>query len=189
VTPGAPLVVCVDDDPTVTRTLVRTLRHERLSSMATTEPEEALSWVLEHDVAVLVSDYNMPSMNGVQLAARVRELRPTTVRILVTGTLDLTTALASINEGEVFRFVPKPFDPAQVARAIRDGVEQHRALAQVAAEREKLDRIAHERAALDARYPAFTRPARAHDGAYLVSPHQADALAGLGLDELLALRR
>jgi DNA-binding NtrC family response regulator len=189
VTPGAPLVVCVDDDPSVTRTLMRTLRHEHLSPMGTTEPEEALSWVLEHDVAVLVSDYNMPSMNGVQLAARVRELRPQTVRILVTGSLDLTTALASINEGEVFRFVPKPFQPEQVARAIRDGVEQHRALAHVAAERVKAEQRHRDQAALDARYPAFTRPARAHDGAYLVPSLSSDAISGHGLDELLALRR
>lgn len=188
-TPGAPLVVCVDDDPSVTRTLLRTLRHEPLSPMGTTEPEEALAWVLEHDVAVLVSDYNMPSMNGVQLAARVRELRPATVRILVTGSLDLPTALASINEGEVFRFVPKPFQPEQVARAIRDGVVQHRALAHVAAEREKHERVGRERAALEARYPAFTKPARAHDGAYLVPSLASDTLAGLGLDALLALRR
>jgi DNA-binding NtrC family response regulator len=182
---NAPLIVCVDDDPTVTRTILRTLRHEKLSPMGTTEPEQALSWVLEHDVAVLVSDYNMPSMTGVELAARVRQLRPATVRILVTGNLDVSTALASINQGEVFRFVAKPFRPEEVARAIRDGVEQHRALAHAA----KQERVLRERAALEARYPTFTQPARAHDGAYIVSPLASDSLAGLGLDELLALRR
>lgn len=182
---SAPVIVCVDDDPTVTRTILRTVRHEQMSTMGTTEPEQALSWVLEHDVAVLVSDYNMPSMTGVELAARVRRLRPATVRILVTGNLDVSTALASINQGEVFRFVTKPFAPDEVVRAIREGVEQHRALAQVAAQ----EKILRERAALEARHPALTRPARAHDGAYLVSSLAPDSLAGLGLDELLALRR
>jgi len=186
---GAPLIVCVDDDPAVARALARTMRGEQLLPMTTTEPAEALEWVLEHDVAVLVSDYNMPEMNGVQLAARVRELRPSTVRILVTGSLDLETAMASINHGEVFRFVPKPFDLAQVARVIRDGVEQHRALAQVAAEREKVERRNRERAALESRWQSLTSPVRAHDGAYLV-PHVSNgSVEGLGLDELLALRR
>lgn len=186
---GAPLIVCVDDDPAVARALARTMRGEQLLPMTTTEPAEALEWVLEHDVAVLVSDYNMPEMNGVQLAARVRELRPSTVRILVTGSLDLETAMASINHGEVFRFVPKPFDLAQVARVIRDGVEQHRALTQIAAEREKVERRNRERAALESRWQSLTSPVRAHDGAYLV-PHVANgSVEGLGLDELLALRR
>ena len=186
---GAPVIVCVDDDPTVARTLARMMRGEKLLPMATTEPSEALEWVLEHDVAVLVSDYNMPTMNGVQLAARVRELRPSTVRILVTASLDLDTALASINQGEVFRFVPKPFDVAQVARAIRDGVAQHHALAQVAAEREKVERRQRERAALEARWQSLTTPARAFDGAYLVPHVASSSLEGVGLDDLLALRR
>ncbi|MBV8760597.1 MAG: response regulator [Deltaproteobacteria bacterium] len=186
---GAPLVVCVDDDPAVARALARAMRGEHLLPMATTEPAEALEWVLAHDVAVLVSDYNMPEMNGVQLAARVRELRPSTVRILVTGSLDLDTAMASINQGEVFRFVPKPFDVAHVARVIRDGVEQHRALAQVAAEREKVERRQRERATLEARWQSLTTPARAHDGAYLIPHIASDRFDGLGLDDVLALRR
>jgi DNA-binding NtrC family response regulator len=186
---GAPLVVCVDDDPLVARSLARSLRHQQLLPMSTTEPAEALEWVLQHDVAVLLSDFNMPVMNGVELAARVRELRPMTVRVLVTGSLDLQTALASINRGEVFRFVPKPFNQDDVARVIRDAVEQHKSLAQFAAERERTERRLRERALLEARFPALTQPARAHDGAYLVPRLAGDELAGLGLDELLALRR
>ena len=186
---GAPLVVCVDDDPLVARTIARSLRHQHLLPMTTTEPEEALEWVLEHDVAVLVSDFHMPVMNGVELAARVRALRPSTVRILVTGALDLQTALASINQGEVYRFVPKPFDLDQVTQVVRDGVEQHQALAMVAAERERTERRARERAALETRWASITMPARAHDGAYLVPRVASDELAGSGLDELLALRR
>ena len=184
---GAPLVVCVDDDPSVTRTLVRSLRREPLLPMATTEPEEALSWVLEHDVAVLISDYHMPSMSGVELSARVRELRPQTVRVLVTGSLDVPTALASINQGEVFRFVPKPFTPEDMSRVIREAIAQHHALASVAAFRDRTERRARERATLEAQFPSITTPARGHDGAYLV-PRRAES--GLvGLDELLALRR
>ena len=186
---GVPRVVCVDDEPIITRTLVRSLRGEHLLPMATTEPEEALSWVLEHDVAVLVSDYHMPSMNGIELAARVRALRPLTVRVLVTGALDVPTALASINEGEVFRFVPKPFQPDHIARVIREALALHRTLVGVAAERERTERRARERAELEARFPTITTPARARDGAYVVQRRPAGALEGLGLDQLLALRR
>lgn len=184
-----PRVVCVDDDPVIMRTLVRSLRGESVLPMATTEPEEALSWVLEHDIAVLVSDYHMPSMNGVELSARVRVLRPQTVRVLVTGALDVHTALASINEGEVFRFVPKPFERGHVTRVIREAVARHKALASVAAERERTQRRARERAAFEAQYPTISTPARAEDGTYVVPRRPASELAGMGLDELLALRR
>jgi DNA-binding NtrC family response regulator len=180
---SGPKIVCVDDEPIVGRSIVRSLRGDQLQPMVTTEPEEALSWVLEHEVAVLVSDYHMPSMNGVQLSARVRELRPQTVRVLITGALDVPTALASINEGEVFRFVPKPFSLADVARVIREAVARHRTLAEAAA----LQRRAREQAELEARFPSITTPARGDDGAYVVPSRPVAGLAGL--DELLALRR
>jgi len=185
----APLVVCVDDDAAVARALSRSFQREQLSSLATTEPEEALEWVLENEVAVLVSDFNMPVMNGVELASRVRQLRPTTVRILLTGNTDLDTAMASINQGEIFRFVQKPVHLASFMTVVHEAVTYHRELAAIAGERELAARREKLNAELEARYPMFTTPARAHDGAYLVQRRPDAAYAELGLESLLELRR
>jgi DNA-binding NtrC family response regulator len=185
---GVPLIVCVDDDPQVARMLARSLKREQLNPMATTEPEEALEWVLENDVAVLISDFEMPLMNGIELAARVKQLRPTTVRILMTAHVTADTAVRGINTGGVFRFVPKPFDLAQLATIVHEGVDHHKELAAVAAERDQVVRRGRVTADLEARFPSLTTPARALDGAYVVRRATNDAARGLGLESLLALR-
>lgn len=185
----SPVIVCVDDDADVARTVARRLRREHMHLLSTTEPEEALAWVLANDVAVLLCDYQMPVMNGVELASRVRDVRPATVRILLTGSLDITTAMASINIGEVFRFVAKPIDSQALVSAVRQGVDYHRELAAVAGEREHVLRRARTSAELEAQFPTLTTPARAHDGAYLVERREPPQVAWLGLDSLLALRR
>ena len=182
----APLVVCVDDDPSVVRTIVRLLKREHIEVMSTTEPEEALEWVLANDVAVLVSDYDMPGMNGVQLASRARQLRPATVRILISGRLELDTVLASVNDGEVFRVMAKPFDPDAVVATVHRGIAYHRELAAIAGDRELAQRRAQVAAALEEQFPTISAPARGYDGAYLVQ-RPAEPLAGL--EALLALRR
>ena len=184
-----PLVVCVDDDAAIARALQRSFKREQLESLSTTEPEEALEWVLENDVAVLVSDFNMPVMNGVELASRVRKARPTTVRILLTGNTDLDTAMASINQGEIFRFVQKPLHLPSFMAVVHEAIRYHRELAASAAERELAARRQRVNAELEAKFPGFTMPARAHDGAYLVQRRGDATYAGMGIDPLFALRR
>jgi DNA-binding NtrC family response regulator len=185
---GQPLIVCVDDDAEVARTIARTLKREHLTPMSTTEPEEALEWILENDVAVLVSDFEMPLMNGIELAARVKELRPTTVRILMTGHVTADTAVRGINTGGVFRFVPKPFEIADLATIVHEGVVHHRELAAVAHERDHVMRRGRVTDDHEARFPSLTTPARALDGAYVVRRSPSEIYTGLGLDSLLALR-
>ena len=75
--------------------------------------------------AVLVSDYQMPDMNGIDLLIRCRELAPDTVRIMLTGQGDLPMAIQAVNEGQVFRFLAKPVDGAVVRQAVEEALEQH----------------------------------------------------------------
>jgi DNA-binding NtrC family response regulator len=185
---GQPLIVCVDDDVEVARAIARTLKREHLTLMSTTEPEEALEWVLENEVAVLVSDFEMPFMNGIELSARVKKLRPTTVRILMTGHVTADTAVRGINTGGVFRFVPKPFENSDLATIVHEGVDHHRELAAVASERDQVVRRGRVTLDHETRFPLLTTPARALDGAYVVRRLPSELYTGLGLDALLALR-
>ncbi len=184
-----PMVVCVDDDAAVGKALARWMKRVKLNPLTTTEPQQALAWILEHDVAVLVSDYHMPVMNGVELASHVRKLRPGTVRILLTGNATVDTAMAGINEGGVFRFVTKPVDGETLITTVHEAVEQHRVHVRTAVEREQALHRALAVADLEAAYPSITTTARAVDGAYLVRRQPASVLEGAGLDALLALRR
>ena len=182
-------IVCVDDDPDVAGSISRALRRAHYNTLSTTEPEEALEMVLENDVAVLVLDYGMPNMNGVELAERVRELRPSTVRIMLTGSTDAATMLEGINRAEVYRYLTKPIDVNNLLDVVAQAVGRYRELVAIEAEREKTQLRARVLSELEARHPGISTPVRAHDGAYLVQRHLPSATAGLGLEGLLALRR
>ena len=76
--------------------------------------------------AVVISDMRMPGLDGAEFLARVRELSPHTVRMLLTGYKDLRRAIAAVNEGQIFRYLTKPCSKEEMVSAIRLGLAQYR---------------------------------------------------------------
>ncbi|MBS1122107.1 MAG: putative two-component response regulator [Deltaproteobacteria bacterium] len=161
-----PLVVCVDDDEAMLGTVVRCLRREPIELRSTLSASEALGWIASDEVAVLLSDYDMPEMTGAQLAGHARRLRPETVRILLTGQRNLATAIDGINQGEIFRFLNKPFDNDQLRAAVTAGVARNRELLAMSGDRERRQRREQLRTALEAEYPGISHVDRAAGGCY-----------------------
>lgn len=121
-------VLCVDDDPSITAGYQRALR-KRVTIDTANCGEQALQMLADSGpYAVIVSDLKMPGMDGVELLSRARELAPETVRILLTGFADLQTAIAAVDQGNVFRLLTKPCSPDELASALHAGIEQHRLL-------------------------------------------------------------
>ncbi|MCX5742473.1 MAG: response regulator [Proteobacteria bacterium] len=187
-TPPKYTIVCVDDDPDMLAAVVRALRPVGYEILQTSNPVEALDLVALRDVAVLVSDYEMPEMNGVDLAAAARRVRPETVRVLMTGRKSLDTAVDGINQGEIFRYVQKPFELRTLRKAVEDAVERHVALLASAAEHEVLTRRERLATELEEEYPNITKVVHT-DGVYEVPPLDIAALSGLGLDSIIAAAR
>ena len=123
-THSKPMVLLIDDEERILRSLAMLLRpHFRI--IATTDPAEALAAVSRERVHVIVSDQKMPLMRGAELLREVRLRSPETMRILLTGYSELDAIVASVNEGEIFRYVNKPWDGAE----LRATVEQAAAIA------------------------------------------------------------
>ena len=80
--------------------------------------------------ALVVSDMRMPSMNGPQFLAKVREQAPDTVRMILSGQADFEATIAAVNEGHIYRFLSKPCPADQLLAAIKDGLNQHRLITQ-----------------------------------------------------------
>ena len=94
----------------------------------------------EEPFVVVVSDLQMPEMNGIDFLKAVRERSPDTTRILLTGNADLSSAVSAVNEGNIFRFLTKPCPNEVLIQAVSAGVEQHRL---VTGERVLLERTLH----------------------------------------------
>lgn len=110
-------ILFVDDEERILNALRSLFRHDYRVLTATNGPE-ALELVQKFKPHVVVSDQRMPDMTGVDLLREVRHVLSRSVRILLTGYSDLAAIVGSINDGEVFRFVSKPWDDAEIRKTI-----------------------------------------------------------------------
>ena len=114
-------VLFVDDEERILKAL-KSLFRDRYHVFATTNCEKALDFLGKYAMNVVVSDQRMPEMLGVEFLRRAREISPNAVRILLTGYSDLAAIVGSINDGEVYRFISKPWDNAELKTIVGEAV-------------------------------------------------------------------
>ncbi len=129
-------ILCVDDEANILEACQRNLR-KRFSIDTALGGEPALALIASQGpYAVIVADMQMPGMDGVQFLTRVRQQAPDTVRIMLTGNADQQTAVAAVNQGQIYQFLNKPCPPEMLALALENGIKQYRL---ITAERELLE--------------------------------------------------
>jgi len=133
-------ILCVDDEPDLLEGLSLLLRRSYDVTTATSAHDALGVLEQDHTIAVIVSDMRMPGVDGAAFLSQAREMLPDAVRILLTGQSSLSSAITAVNEGQVFRFLTKPCDPAVFRQAVDAAVEQHRLLT---AERVLLEETLH----------------------------------------------
>jgi serine/threonine-protein kinase len=106
---GRPVLLLVDDEERILRSLAMLFRAQ-YEVRATIDAHEALRIVEAERIHVIVSDQKMPLMRGADLLRQVKERSPNTMRLLLTGYSELDAVVDSVNEGEIFRFINKPWD-------------------------------------------------------------------------------
>jgi eukaryotic-like serine/threonine-protein kinase len=125
-------ILFVDDEERIL-TALRSVFRAGYHVLTATHGREALELVGKFHPHVVVSDQRMPGMTGVELLRQVKEAAPSTVRLLLTGYSDLAAIVGSVNEGEVFRFVSKPWDNQEILATIGEAAAIALELAQTAA--------------------------------------------------------
>jgi CheY-like chemotaxis protein len=122
-------VLCVDDEPRVLDSLRRHLQ-DTYEVLTAASGAAGLDVLKQHrDVAVVVSDMRMPEMDGATFLRHTRVLRPSSVRVLLTGQADMSAAIKAINEGQIFRFLTKPCAPDQFLSVIGEAIRQYELIA------------------------------------------------------------
>ena len=119
-------ILLVDDEAKVLAGIKRQLR-KKFTIETALSGEEALKIIDEKGpFAVIVSDYHMPGMNGIDFLCRVKKVDPDTVRMMLTGSADMSTAIDAVNEGSIFQFHPKPCPAEKLGEAIKSGIDKYR---------------------------------------------------------------
>ena len=126
---GQPAVMIVDDEDMVITSVRAFLQLETEYVISGfTSPMEAAEFLRTNPVDVVVSDYLMPRMTGLQLLAKAKELQPEAARVLLTGHADKQSAIQAINDVGLFQYVEKPWDNAQLLLVVNAAIERTRLL-------------------------------------------------------------
>jgi len=117
-----PEVLFVDDEKRILKSMKALFRNGFQVHLAD-NGAEALDIIRSNEIDVVVSDQRMPQMTGIEVLRSVKESSPATMRILLTGYSDLNAIIQSINEGEVYRFINKPWANEELRATVADAAE------------------------------------------------------------------
>lgn len=144
------VLLIVDDEENILRALGRLLRRDGYALLTAGSGPEALELLAKNPVGVIVSDQRMPGMTGSEFLERAKDIRPDSVRIMLSGYTDLQSVTDAINRGAIYRFLTKPWDDELLRDNIRQAFEQY----ELRAER---DRLANELQAMNAQSAEFNQ--------------------------------
>ncbi len=134
-----PTVIVVDDEEMVITSIRAFLRLETEYEIhGFTNPAEAGKFLESNATDVIVTDYLMPRMNGIQLLAKAKECQPEAARVLLTGHADKQSAIQAINEIGLFQYLEKPWDNSQLLLVIQSAIERTQLLRSL---REKISEL------------------------------------------------
>jgi response regulator RpfG family c-di-GMP phosphodiesterase len=130
-------VLIVDDEPNVCDSVHDLLRRE-FRVLKAHSAEAGYELMQQEEVHIVMSDQRMPHISGVELLTKLKTRYPHAVRMLFTGFADLESVIAAINQGHVFQFVRKPWQPEDLLMAVRQAAGEYDRLEKAALEREQL---------------------------------------------------
>ncbi len=130
-------VLLVDDDRNLLSAFTRQF-HNRINLVTAASGEDGIQAITyDGPFAVVISDMQMPNMDGLKFLTHIRSISPDTVRVMLTGNANLDVAIGAINDGNIFRFLNKPVPTGVLFETMIDGIQQYR---HVTAEKELLNK-------------------------------------------------
>lgn len=120
------VVLIIDDEIHIINALKRVLHRTDYELIASTQPEEAINILDSTKCDIIICDYNMPIISGIDVLKHARKVMPNAVRILMTGCSDANIAISAINEGSVFYYISKPWKNEEVISVIQNAFEKKR---------------------------------------------------------------
>jgi response regulator RpfG family c-di-GMP phosphodiesterase len=117
-------LLVIDDEPDVCDSVHDLLRRE-FRVLKARSAEEGLKIMKEDEVHIVMTDQRMPKVTGVELLTKAFRGHPQAVRMLFTGYADLESIIAAINQGHIFKFLKKPWQPEDLEHAVREAAAEY----------------------------------------------------------------
>ncbi len=130
-------LLVVDDEIDVCDSVHDLLRRE-FHVLKARSAEEGLKLMRDNEVHIIMTDQRMPKVSGVELLKSIRAGHPQAIRMLFTGYADLDSVIAAINQGHIFRFLKKPWQPDELEEAVREAAGEYERLVEHAETLERL---------------------------------------------------
>ena len=146
-------LLVVDDEADVCDSVQDLLRRE-FQVLKARSADEGLKLMRENEVHIIMTDQRMPKVTGVELLRSIRAGHPQAIRMLFTGYADLDSVIAAINQGHIFKFLKKPWQPEDLEQAVREAAAEYERLVENA---EILDRLRQDLQSLRERITALEK--------------------------------
>ena len=124
---GKQQVFVVDDEPEVCNSVYHLLRH-KYHVLRAHSAAEAIELMAQNEVEIIMTDQRMPVVSGVEMLQKVKSRYPEAIRMLITGYADINSVIAAINQGHVYRYLSKPWQPEELEAAVNDAAAEYRRL-------------------------------------------------------------
>jgi PAS domain S-box-containing protein len=122
---GRPRILVVDDEEAILETMTFTFEDE-YEVFTSTDARRALDMLDEHaPIAVVLTDQRMPNMSGVEFVTEVCRRHPATVRMVLTGFSDMDAIIQAINDGHIYAYITKPWEPDQLKQLMKQAVDRY----------------------------------------------------------------
>ncbi len=140
-------IVIVDDEEMVLSSIRAFLSLQTDYNVVTYESaRDALEFIRENEIDVVISDYLMPEMDGISFLGKVRDLQPEVPRVILTGYADKENAIKAINEVGLFQYIEKPWENDDLLLILRNGIEKKQLMKLL---KDKIDQINRAYSELD----------------------------------------
>lgn len=166
------VIVIIDDEINILKSIQRVLRHQPWEVLTYSNPELAIRELSgRSDIDVIISDYRMPEMNGVDVLQALKQQCPDSIRMILSGQVDMEAVLNAINKAEVYRFIMKPWNDDDLIITIKNAIshnqliKENKQLAEtVRAQHREINRHITELKRLERESPGITQVNWGEDG-------------------------
>ena len=123
-------ILCVDDEPDILQALERMLRKD-YEILTATSGAEGLEILKNEKVSLIISDQRMPEMTGVEFLKQSISIQQEPMRVLLTGYTDVESIVNAVNQGEIYRYLTKPWDPVDLLNTIKQAIDTYELTAEI----------------------------------------------------------